>query len=70
MVTDITTTVTPVQPRGPIVITGVPFAWGFQDGAKGESEFTGYDYFSSGPKLAQYREGWKHGQRVRTTRSN
>ena len=48
--------------RQPKVITGVPWAWGFEDGAKGESIYAGYHLFA-GAKLAQYKRGWREGRK-------
>lgn len=50
-----------VQPK---VITGTPWAWGFEDGAKGQSVYTGYHLFA-GPKLTEYRKGWAEGKRIK-----
>lgn len=46
------------------VVTGVPWAWGFEDGAKGKSFYTGYHLFA-GAKLAQYKAGWREGRNVK-----
>ncbi len=48
----------------PKLITGIPYAWGFQDGAQGKSEFTGYHLFA-GRKLTQYQQGWREGKRCK-----
>lgn len=49
----------------PKVITGTPWAWGFEDGAKGNSFYTGYHLFT-GAKLSQYKAGWREGRKVRS----
>lgn len=51
-----------VQPK---VITGTPWAWGFEDGAKGVTVYNGYHLFV-GAKLGQYKQGWAQGRKVRS----
>jgi hypothetical protein len=51
------------------VIGGAPWAFGFQDGANNVTVYTGYHLFT-GSKLAQYKAGWREGQRVYLLRSN
>lgn len=45
-------------------VTGVAWAWGFEDGANGKSVYTGYHLFV-GRKLSEYRRGWAEGRRNR-----
>lgn len=49
-----------------IQISGVPWAWGFEDGAQGKSIYTGYHLFT-GKKLVEYKRGWGAGRRATTT---
>ena len=51
------------------IITGVPWAWGFEDGAKGESIYTGYHLFT-GAQLTEYKCGWQAGQRAINTHNS
>ncbi len=46
----------------PIFIT-LAFAWGFEDGAQGKSEYEGYQYFV-GPLLSEYRKGHQAGKAI------
>lgn len=52
------------QPQGK-VITGVAWAWGFEDASKGKSVYEGYHLFA-GAKLSQYKAGWREGRKVRS----
>lgn len=45
----------------PNVITGTPWAWGFEDGAQGRSLYDGYNVFC-GCKFLQYEAGWNAGR--------
>lgn len=57
---------TTVQPQSfAKVITSTAWAWGFEDGAKGKSFYTGYHLFA-GAKLSQYKRGWCEGRKVRS----
>lgn len=49
-----------------MIITSVPWAWGFADGARGESVYTGYCLFV-GPQLAEYQRGWAAGKEATST---
>lgn len=51
-----------VQPK---VIAGVPWAWGFEDGAKGVTVYNGY-YLFVGRKLTEYKQGWAAGRKARS----
>lgn len=51
-----------VQPQ---VIGGVPWAWGFEDGAKGVTVYNGYHLFV-GAKLSEYKAGWAQGRKARS----
>ena len=53
-----------VKPQ-PQVITGVAWAWGFEDGAKGVTVYNGYHLFV-GAKLSEYKQGWAQGRKVRS----
>lgn len=48
----------------PKVITGTPWAWGFEDGAKGVTFYNGYHLFT-GAKLSEYKQGWAQGRKAR-----
>lgn len=50
-----------VQPK---VITGLPWAYGFEDGAQGRSHLNGVDLFA-GAQLREYRRGWSEGSKVK-----
>jgi len=57
---------TAVQPQSFVkVITGTPWAWGFEDAAKGKSVYTGYHLFV-GAKLSEYKRGWSEGRKIRS----
>jgi hypothetical protein len=57
---------TAVQPQSfAKVITGTPWAWGFEDGAKGNSVYAGYHIYT-GSKLVEYKRGWSEGRKVRS----
>jgi len=51
----------------PIVVTSEAWAWGFEDGATGKSEFEAYGLFV-GEKLADYLAGWQQGRGIRAQR--
>lgn len=51
-----------VQPK---VITGTPWAWGFEDGAQNKSIYSGY-YLFCGRKLTEYKQGWAQGRKARS----
>lgn len=51
-----------VQPK---VITGTPWAWGFEDGAEGVTIYNGYHLFV-GRKLTEYKQGWAQGRKARS----
>jgi len=53
-----------VKPQ-PTMIPSVAWAWGFEDGAKGESVYSGYHLFA-GRKLTEYKQGWAAGRKVRS----
>lgn len=49
----------------PKVISGVAWAWGFEDGAKGVTVYNGYHLFA-GAKLSEYKQGWAAGRKARS----
>lgn len=62
------TIVTQNQPQvnaKPITVKSIAWAWGFEDGAKGVTVYTGYHLFA-GVKLSEYKQGWAQGRKVRS----
>lgn len=55
----------PTTTPQPKIIPGTPWAWGFEDGARGRSIYLGYHLFC-GAKLAQYKAGWVEGNALVT----
>lgn len=47
----------------------LPWAWGFEDGSKGESFYHGNDLFV-GRKLVEWRAGWSEAQKVKAQRKH
>ena len=48
----------------PKVITGLPWALGFEDGARGRSHLVGVEIYT-GRQLREYRRGWSEGSKVK-----